>query len=386
MALGNARGTTSGRFLAWLFLPLVAGNGRGRRTCSATDRENLQAAWDAEKGYDQYCRENQRNVDGRGPWIDKYEAKEMVRSVVPHIRTTRTLFVTDNPGDFTPQLLSSFPSNYVVKATHGSQMTVLVDGNRARCLRVAMAHKRKFCSRWTTLIKEEHAAFIQVNCKRWLEVDFGNISKQPAYSTIRPRCIVEESLVENTSGDSPPDIKVFVVHGRPLFFHITASQKRTDTYTSGTLLPYNTLSGTMMTTDWQLIPAAKRKRLHDACGRCSEQAPPPFSPALLARYLELAATLGRSFPVVRVDFFKDNREPIFQELTFTTDNCRPSFVPAILSRTLHYLASHREAIISSPCIGQAIRSVMCPCDKSTNTTAQIWRAIRQFDIDSLDLL
>lgn len=362
--------------------------GGSEEQCSTTDLKHVQAAWDAEMGYDQYCRENERAVTGRGPWVDKYAAKEQVVRAVPGIRTTRTLFVTDDPTQFTQELLKSFPNKYVVKATHGSQMTLMVDGNRARCLRVAMAHKRKFCVKWTTLVKEEHAAFIQDNCRRWLEVAFGNISKQPVYSEVSPRCIVEESLVENDGDDSPPDVKVFVVHGRPLFLHITASQKRTDTYTTGMLLPYNALSGSMMTTDWQLIPAAKHKRLHDACGRCSkaapaQAAPAPFPPALLARYLELAAALGSLFPVVRVDFFRDQHEPVFQELTFTTDNCKPSFVPAILSRTLHYLASNPGTSISSPCIGHVVKSVMCPCDKTTNTSAQIWRAIRHFNIEKL---
>jgi hypothetical protein len=361
--------------------------GLGRGVCSEEDLAQLGVAWDAELGFDQYCREVLRKQAVQyGSWIDKHAVKLKVVDIVPDIKVARTLFVTGDANAFTNDLVTALPDKYVVKATHASQMTILMDGQRGNCLRVAKAHKHKFCTRWTVLGKMNHAKFLQENCARWLEIDFGKLTNQRMYSTIPPQCIVEEHLA-NEQGESPPDVKVYVVHGVPMFMYLTPSQDRKEEFDGfpGEVMPFNPFSGALMMVSpaGELIPAAKHKRHQDACKRCNQQPPPKLPTRLHSRYLELATRLSAGFAAVRVDFFADETEPVFQELTFTTDNCRPSFVPAILSRALHYLASHPKVRINPSCLARAVASTVCPCALETNKSSTMWRTMLQFDVASL---
>jgi hypothetical protein len=80
--------------------------------------------------------------------------------------------------------------------------------------------------------------------------------------------------------------------------------------------------------------------------------------------------LGSGFDAVRVDFFENPTEPIFQELTFTSDNCKAHFTPKVLDVLMYYMGSEKEyGNISSMCLASVIKRRVCPCTKYNRTKA-----------------
>lgn len=121
----------------------------------------------------------------------------------------KQLAVVHSASEITTELLSHMPENYVVKGAHGAAMVMLVRGNTVK---VAACH----WGRCEESNRAKHAAFIAHRCSRWLQMDYGKMWGQTAYSYVRKSCVFESSLLDK-AGNAPRDVKVFVVHGKPLF-------------------------------------------------------------------------------------------------------------------------------------------------------------------------
>jgi len=275
--------------------------------------------------------------------------KSLVNGRVPGIRVARTLFVADTAGDITPEVVGRMSGNYVVKASHGSQMTVLVSPTTARCLETTMSRQRKLCKGLDGKVAvtgdaAKRAAFIQATCKHWLSIDFGKVSHQPSYSHIKRTCVFEESLAD-AQGKLPDDVKVFVAHGRPLMLYV------------GTMARSKKM---FVATDGSIIPVQQKRDTPGAVKDCALVGKAGGTAAFkAAKYVALAAVLGQGFPSVRVDFFADEDQPIFQELTFTSVNCKTALRPLAVSYLAGYVVRNPSAVIRSQCFRHVAIAAAC---------------------------
>ncbi|MBC3191535.1 hypothetical protein H7X46_10720 [Pseudonocardia sp. C8] len=158
---------------------------------------------------------------------------------------------------------------YVVKGTHGCNMTILVPYPAAA----------------------DHAG-IRATAARWLRTDFYRQGwRERPYQGITPRVVVEEFLGD---GRTPPaDYKFFVFHGEPAM--VVVDQDRFVAHTSTLLHP-----------DW--VPFR-------ISGRFAQAAVRPEKPASYERMLEIARTLGKDFTFARIDLYDVDGHVYFGEIT-----------------------------------------------------------------------
>ena len=183
---------------------------------------NLVVADKGGFGFDRFCRDRMIGNVSLGRWQDKFEVKSIVARLAPGLRQPELLFTALDASEITEAALHALPLRYVMKANHGSQMTVVVDAGVARCVQTTVAKRHKLCPRLDARVerRDEHMHFLKKICARWLDIDFGDMTGQPSYSTIEPRCMFEE-LISDENGHVPHDIKIYVVHGIPLLVYVT---------------------------------------------------------------------------------------------------------------------------------------------------------------------
>lgn len=81
--------------------------------------------WQLPPSFDTLCRNRLRQNTSLGPWQDKIKVKRLVDGIAPGLVVAKVLFVAGRASQITAAVLGRLPANYVVKANHGSQMTVL---------------------------------------------------------------------------------------------------------------------------------------------------------------------------------------------------------------------------------------------------------------------
>jgi hypothetical protein len=158
---------------------------------------------------------------------------------------------------------------YVVKGTHGCDMTILVRHPAAA----------------------DHAK-IRSTVARWLRTDFFTHGwRERPYEGLTPRAVVEEMIGDGTK--PPADYKFFVFHGEPAM--VVIDQDRFVAHTS-----------TMLHPDW--VPFR-------ISGRFSQADALPEKPASYERMLEIARALGKDFTFARVDLYDVDGHVYFGEIT-----------------------------------------------------------------------
>ena len=158
---------------------------------------------------------------------------------------------------------------YVVKGTHGCDMTILVPHPAAA----------------------DHAR-IRATVARWLRTDFFRHGwRERPYQDLTPRAVVEEMIGDGQG--APNDYKFFVFHGEPAM--VVVDQDRFVAHTS-----------TMMHPDW--VPFR-------ISGRFSQARSLPEKPAGYERMLEIARALGKDFTFARIDLYDVDGHVYFGEIT-----------------------------------------------------------------------
>ncbi len=196
---------------------------------------------------------------------DKYAVRAYVRDRIGDHVLPQLYWTTQTPGDIP---LDDLPSQFVVKATHGSGWVCLVP-DKARL------------DRRDLLVK----------CANWLRWNYYHAEREWAYKHIAPRIIVEEFIHDGT-GPVPVDYKFYVFGGKVhMVYAITGRfvDVRNDAFTPG----WDRLD---MKTRWKSI------------GRSMPR--PPH----LDEMVEYAERLGRGLDFLRVDMY-DAGKVYFGEMT-----------------------------------------------------------------------
>lgn len=272
-----------------------------------------------EKRWSTLCNDDKANTSF-SQYADKDAVKNLVRGMalgnVKDLQIPTTLLTVEDANQINANLLVALPDRFVMKATHGSGMTVIVRGKDMDC------RLPKFCAK-TKLANaslQSQVQFLQENCRHWLGLDYGKFAeKAKFYSAINPKCIFEEYIEQ---GRSSTDFKVWTFHGTPLFVQVVGDSNAffgnhtVTAYTADTWEPLN-----MKNYDWKdVLPAKKEK------------------PKQLAELLKAASVLSRAtgFAFVRADFYISGDKVYFSELTKTPMGCHP-FKPAIATKYLQHI-------------------------------------------------
>lgn len=196
---------------------------------------------------------------------DKIASKEYVKSRAPQVIIPKMLWQGDRVEDLDFRIL---PSDYVVKANHGSKMNLIVRGGRHPSPDVL----RKYFSSWR---KHNQSAVLD----------------ERAYGDIVPRFFVEEYL--DWDGDEPADYKCFVYGGRVEYIQVDTGR-------------FDCHCRNIMARRWR-----------DTGIRYSHPmlVPSPEIPGNLDEIIGAAEDIARGFDFLRVDLYSDGRRVYFGEIT-----------------------------------------------------------------------
>lgn len=209
---------------------------------------------------------------------DKFYVRAYVSGLIGPDYLNTIYGVYDNAGDID---FVKLPERFVIKATHGSNMNILV------CDRNNFDEK--------TIL---HA------CVSMLSDKYGYLSNELWYLQLKPQLIIEKYLSDKKYG-VPLDYKFFVMNGKVEFVQVDFDR-------------FKAHSRTVFDRNWK--PAAFCFGYPQ--GRIIKK------PKLLYKMIELAERLASGFSFIRVDFYSPNDESVvFGELTFAPGSGWESFTP-----------------------------------------------------------
>lgn len=123
----------------------------------------------------------------------KYRVRDFVAERVDDDILTELYHVTEDPETIP---FDDLPDQFVVKATHGQGMNVLVKDK-----------------------SEVDFEAVRTDCRNWLREPFGVHQREYWYREITPRIVVEE-LLQNEDGSVPEDYKFYVFDGEVQYVHV----------------------------------------------------------------------------------------------------------------------------------------------------------------------
>jgi hypothetical protein len=223
-----------------------------------------------------------RNLFERREEFKEIADKAAVRSYVekrlgPEI-LPKLYHLTDDP-DTIP--FDELPPRFVVKPTHGSGWVRVVTDK-------------------STL---DRAALI-ATCGDWLKRSYYKESREIVYKNVEPRILVEE-LIDDGSGVTPNDYKLFVFRGSLEYIQVDA-----DRFSGHKQLLY--------TPAWKKLDV--RYISDDISGDLQR---PPH----LREMIEAAEILGRDWDFIRADFYDTAHRLYFGEITLTPNEGCVRFRP-----------------------------------------------------------
>ena len=206
---------------------------------------------------------------------DKIAVREYVEKCGFSQYLTKLYGVWDSANDIEFDML---PHSFVIKTNHASATNVLVkDKNYADIDEI----KRKL--------------------NEWLNIDYGYQICEPHYSRIKPRILAEEYLVDDCGSDkSLTDYKWYFFNGVPKFIQVMTDR----------IPNTHQIKVMVFDVDWQPHP--------EFCSSFHLQADQSMPrPASFMMMMEVAKTLAKGYPFVRIDFYEIKGNPVFGEMTFT---------------------------------------------------------------------
>lgn len=141
--------------------------------------------------------------------------------------------------------------------------------------------------------------------KKWMRVKYGYLtSEQGIYCKIKKKIIVEK-YIDSFTNNPPNDYKFFCSYGDVKLMFVAC-----DRVNGKTKFDY-------YTPDWKWIDVRN----------CHPNKGPTQKPKNYEKMIEYASILSKRFPLVRVDFYDNDGEIIFGEMTFTHFGCIHPFEP-----------------------------------------------------------
>lgn len=216
---------------------------------------------------------------------DKVQLKEHVTGVLGEGWVIPNIWVGEK---LPPRVERKWPIPYVLKASHGSGWNIFV------------CHPQN--QNW------DH---IEAAAEQWLGRDYGQETREWAYTQIGPRRLLVEPFM-GVGPVAPPDYKLFVFNGRSALVQVDLGRLQTHRQF-------------FYDTNWN------RKTFCYVCAFSPEEVEPPQS---LAKMIWAAERLAADFPFVRVDFYEIAGKPYVGELTFYPNAGQIPFKPESIDQEL----------------------------------------------------
>lgn len=223
---------------------------------------------------------------------DKVSVRDYVKSKIGESYLTKEIAVLEDPEEIR---YLNFPSNFALKANHGSGAMILVWDGAASVQGLPI---RPVTPDWNQYL---------INPKNWddelalrlAKIWFGQnyyfrVGQFPewGYKNIKPMLLVEEILT-NSQGQLPEDYKFFIAHGRCQFVQVDTSR-------------FSGHSRDLYTPAWSHIPVTN---IYPNSGEALKR------PLALEEMIEVAEKLGEDTDFVRVDLYVTSSGVKFGELT-----------------------------------------------------------------------
>jgi hypothetical protein len=209
---------------------------------------------------------------------DKLNVREYVRDRVGERYLNKLYGVYERPEEID---FDALPDAFVIKATHGSSMNILVEAKR----QLNIGATRRMVG-------------------KWLRENYYDRGREWVYRDIPPRVICELFLRDSV-GRVPYDFKFFCFNGRPRYIQVDI-----DRFAHHRRVFYDT--------DWNRMPFGLLYSMPEdqvALPSCFEE------------MLWIACKLSCGIPFVRVDLYAAVR-PVFGEMTFYPGNGSEIFQPS----------------------------------------------------------
>ncbi len=214
---------------------------------------------------------------------DKYKVREFVESKGYKDILVPLLGVWDKPEDID---YSKLPNQFVIKTNNGAGSVLIVDDKNK--LNIEEANKK---------------------LKVWLKHRFGLMSAEPHYLKIPPKFIAEELLInDNRLSSSLVDYKIWCFDGKPFATWCCFNRNKFEADTE-----WHDLDWTFRP-EWSIFTDHYR----DGGGRLPK-------PSCYEKMLEVASSLSKGFPEVRVDLYEVGDRVYFGEMTFTSASGHNNF-------------------------------------------------------------
>lgn len=213
---------------------------------------------------------------------DKFE----VRSYVSRKGLSRILVPIPNGGgpfySFEEIDFKELPSSFVLKATHGSGMNIIV--------------KNK---------EQLNVEQCRLRVNQWLNTVYGRMYLESHYWDISPRVYAEEYL--GPIDVCPIDYKIHCFNGTPEFIQVITGKSEID----GSKTQMH-----LFDTNWTFLKNAVKGYGHTLPGNGNI-----LRPKKLKEMLKIAKCLSSEFKYVRVDLYFIEDKIYFGEMTFTPSGC-----------------------------------------------------------------
>jgi len=272
----------------------------------ASEIENIKDA----TGFTTLCRLDRSNKSF-ARFADKAGVKDYVRSLHIDISVPETFLLVEHESEITMDKFEKLPSHFVMKGTHGSGMTVVVNGDNYACV----AH---FCAKYKVPQGEtpdDRLKFLKDTCSGWLGFPFGK-DDQLFYTAIKPKCIFEEFVEQND------DWKIHTIHGTPIVIQVDKAR-------------YAHHMQSYYTPSWHKVNISDLPK-----DLPTWDVPKPL---MLPNLLEAASSLAAGHSHVRVDLYLSKNKVYFSELTYTPQDCLDPWRPQIMDQYLGYMISNPSA-------------------------------------------
>jgi hypothetical protein len=196
--------------------------------------------------------------------VDKYEVREYVSKRIGS-KYLNEIFYSSKNAQTIP--FSDLPQEYIVKASHGWNMNIIVKN----------------------ALSEIERNKVIGTVESWLSYDHSQLHAEWAYSLASRRVLIEKYL-----GDAVVDYKIYCFDGKPMFIKVDADRdsEQTTIY---------------LDTAWEPLPFGNPRV------RRPKTLPP--RPSSLPDMVYLAAQLSQELRFARVDFFEVDCVPVFGEIT-----------------------------------------------------------------------
>jgi hypothetical protein len=195
-------------------------------------------------------------------YVDKLEAKEIVKHVCPDLKTTTVIKILDDPYDIN---VDDLLDNRIIKSSHGSGWNIVISNET-----------------------KANVPLIHNTLKDWNKV---YSFKEKQYAFIKPRFFIEDVIDDKYYGKNGNAIVYMIrcIYGKPI-----------------TVSPFlkNTHQISNYDINWNLI--------------YKNELPHIEKPVHFDKMLKYAELLSSPFEFVRIDFHVDKNDDIyFSEFTFT---------------------------------------------------------------------